>query len=377
MLDLQRLLARLRDASKPQAFTSSREVRAAIAHAVDLRAVPRERREIVLRNSPKLHTIAFAEQLLEVAASVAGDSPAEALELLDAFEILADLPAYDVDELHQQAIADLSALALVRRAVTLVKLGRLDDAGVVLRICQELEFLTVEAAGEFHEARAWLASVQLRLPEAISALDLARTLYESIGDDHLVGRVLVARAYAHGEVRDYPASVAALLDACERIDPTRDRRLALAVCLNLARALRDAGRPEEALETIALTREFVFSTARRTDRLHLRWLEAGLLADHGDFSTSAAVYHEVVMAFAAQGLAIEVSTVSIEAVEAFARAGRGREVLPLLALAEQTFRAHGFGEERLAAWIALRDQVAGDVVTAAAIAAARRAAQPR
>jgi tetratricopeptide (TPR) repeat protein len=373
MVDLKQILVRLSAPPKSIRPGSSREVRAAIAHAIDLRAVPRERRDMVIRNSPKLHTLAFAEQLLALAADVAGDSPAEALELLDAFEILVDLPAFDVDEVFQVAVTDLTAIALIRRAVTLVKMSRFGEADVVLQICGELEFLTVEAAGEYHEVRSRLAAIRQDLPAALAALGASRKLYESIDDQHLVGRVLVAQAFAYGEARDYPASVAALLEACERIDPTRDRRLALAVCLNLARALRDAGRGAEALETIALTREFVASTARAIDRLHMRWLEAGLFADQGDFSTAAVVYHEVATAFAARGLAIEVSEISIEAVEAFTQAGRSRELLPMLVVAEKVFRAQGFGDERLAAWVALRENVADEVVTATAIAAARRA----
>ena len=161
------------------------------------------------------------------------------------------------------------------------------------------------------------------------------------------------------------------------IDPQRDRRLALAACINLARALRDAGRTAEALETIALTRDFVATNARRLDRLHVRWLEAGLLADRADFSGAAAVYFEAAEAFANEGLALEVGEIAIEAAETFARVGRGRELVPLLTLAESAFRAQGWADERLAAWLALRAQLAREVVTAAAIAAARRASQSR
>lgn len=376
MLDLPRILSRL---SGPAASlpASSREVRAALTQAIDLRSLARERREMVLRNSPKLHTLALAEQLLALAADVAGDSPAEAMELLDAFEILADLPAFDVDELHQAGIAELSALALIRRAVLLIKLQRYPDAALILRIGSELEFFSVENAGEYHEARARLAAIHQQLGPALEALAAARELYESIADPHLVGRVLVAEGFAYGEARQFGPSVDALVGALELIDPTRDRRLALAACINLARALRDAGRAVEALETIALTRSFVAAHARRLDRLHLQWLEAGLLSDRREFHYAAKVYLEVAEAFGNEGLAIEVGEIAIEAAEAFARAGRGRDLLPLLALAERIFRAQGWEDERLAAWLALRAQLAGDVVTAAALAAARRAARAR
>ena len=376
MLDLPRILARLRAEPGAAPAASSRAVEVAVAQAIEFRGAPRERREILLRNSRQLHTIAFAKQLLALAAEVAGDSPSEALEILDAFEILAELPAFDGDERHRAAIAELSALALVRRAVNMTKLGQLAGAGIVLDLHRELASATVATAGEYHEARAHHAAVRLQLEEALAELTLARQLYESIADQHLVGRVLVAKAFAFGEARDYEASITSLLEACEKVDPARDRRLALALCFNLARALHDAGRSSEALDTIALTRDFVQVAARRLDRFHLRWLEAALLAERGYFGTSASVYLEVATAFGDLGLAIEVSEVALEAVESFIQAGRGRELLPLLMLAERVLRAYGFDEERLAAWLALQAGVAAQIVTAAAISAARSSTHP-
>lgn len=326
---------------------------------------------MLVRNSPKLHTVAFAEALLALAAEVAGESGEEALELLDAFEILADLPAFDASVRLQAEIAELSALALVRRANAMFKLGRFRDAALILRIGQQLEFTTIEAAGEFHEAKARLAAVQQEVGPALAELAIARELYASIEDSHLVGRVLVAEGFVYGESRQFEKSIEALGGALERIDAARDRRLALAACVNIARALRDAGRTYEALEAIALTRTFVASTARKLDRLHIRWLEAGLFADHADFSTAAAIYKEVASGFGAEGLIFELSEVALEAVEAFSRAGRGRELVPLLTLAERAFRSQGLTEERIAAWFALRRQLVDDVATAAAVAAAR------
>lgn len=374
-LDLPNLLARLLVEPHRARPEPDPEVQAAIAQAKALRDLPREHRAMVVRNSPQLHCVAFAEQLLVLAAQAAGDGPGEALALLDAFEIVADLPAFDRSEHEQSAIAELSAIALVRRAVNLTKLGDLAGARIVLDICRELEFTTVEAAAEYCEARAHHASVRLEVEEALVELAKARTLYESIGDEHRVGAVLVAQAFAYGEARNFPASVEALLAACGKVDPARDRRLALALCFNLARAFRDAGRSADALETIELTREFVLAAAGRLDLLHLRWLEAALLADRGYLETAASVYLEVATGFGELALAIELSEVALEAVETFTLAGRGLELVPLLVLAERVLRANGFDGERLAAWLALQNQVARQIVTAGAIAAARKAAQ--
>ncbi len=68
---------------------------------------------------------------------------------------------------------------------------------------------------------------------------------------------------------------------------------------------------------------------------------------------------------------IEVAEIALEPAETFARVGRWRELVLLLVVAERVFRAQGWSDERAAAWLALREQLAAEVDTAASIAAAR------
>lgn len=62
MLDLARLLSRLTGADTPT-LPTSREVRAAMVQAVELRAMPLERQKLLLSNSPKLQTIALVDPM--------------------------------------------------------------------------------------------------------------------------------------------------------------------------------------------------------------------------------------------------------------------------------------------------------------------------
>ncbi|MEO8277408.1 MAG: hypothetical protein ABI639_14435 [Thermoanaerobaculia bacterium] len=367
MLDIKKFLSGFEASLSVRRPPTSDAVRGAIALAFDLQATTPARRVLMISNFPKYQTIELAAQLLALAADVAGESPADALSLLDTFEVLADLPAFERDESTMRAIADLSGLAQIRRAVTLMKLNRIEDAATIIRLCAYLDLATVEDQGELLEARARLAAIRQQLPQALGALAAAKKLYEGIGDNHLVGRALLAQGFAYGEARRNDLAVTALLDACEKIDASRDRRLALAASINLARALRDSGRSDDALEVVHLTRRFVSAVARKIDRLHVQWLEAGLLADVGQFSRSANAYLDVARAFAEEELVLEVAELALEAVETFSYVDRTAELAPLLAIAVQAFRAQNLEEDHMAAWLLLQNEVARQVVSAAAL----------
>lgn len=372
-MDLTGILSRFADAMKNTRRATSGEVRAAIALVEDLREMPFERRAIVCENTARFQTIAVARRLLEVAHDEAGQSPESALGWLDTFEVLIETAGFDRDAFHQKMARELAVLGAVRRAQTMGKLGQLDEAMVLLRIVDQMDFASLETRGEWHEARAWIFSIRQQLPAALRELEEATKLYSSIQDSHLVARARAAVGFAYGEARQYEEAAAEIFAACRGIDPKRDRRLALAACFNLARNLHDAGRTQAAVEAMALAGPFFHRHAGRTDRAHWSWLQAGLLARSGDFESSMQLYRGVLAEFADLGLGIEASEAAIDAVESFARAGRAREILPLLVLATKVCEAEGFKLDGLAAWSALRDCVAREVVSAAVIAAARSA----
>lgn len=374
MIDVNRVLARLSgllNAASAQEPRSS-EVRAALVQVEELRGLPPARSELIAKNTPRLHTLTFAERLLAVADEDAAEDPRAGLAWLDIFEAVADQPAFDATEVLQVGITQLTVRAALKRAALLARMGEIADAKIVLRIASHMDLDDPMLVAEFEETQALVHAFLQELPEALACTDRAREHYARIGDDHLVGRVAVRAALAYAESRQWHPAVEQLLIACEKVDPRRDRRLVLATFFNLARGLKECGRSAEALAIIAASRDAFQNRAKRTDRLRMTWLEAGLLAEVGRHGAACETYLRAMQGFAAIHQVPEVSEIALEATETFAAAGQSRRIAPVLALAVEFFRAHGLGQEELGAWIALHQAAAREALSIAAVVAVRK-----
>jgi tetratricopeptide (TPR) repeat protein len=321
----------------------------AAALTAQILAQPPARREVLVKNSPRFHSLAVAERLIVAAAEA---RYGEAREMAPLGQLaLAVLEKVDSAFYGERRVADLAG-----RAWTTVGRGRRivnDLAGAECALAEAARHLAgttdpVAEAAYLHSLAA-LRKDQRRFVEADELLARAAALYDAVGDDERAARVLTSLGSLHLD-RGVPERAAEpLLEALRRVDPLGDPRTALAIRHNLALCLVETGHTAEAERLYHEARHLYARHADDSIRLRARWLEALLDAASGRDAEAERRLAEVEAAFAAADQRYDAAVVALDLAALYARQGRHAELKALARRLAPLFALRGIHREAVTA----------------------------
>lgn len=242
--------------------------------------------------------------------------------------------------------------------------------GNALRVLSDFRNAEVafQSAGH-HLARSWmdpldealllelqgsLRRAQRRFAEALDLLNGAIALYREVSEPHLQGRVLMTKGLTLQYSGDLPGAAACFRDSLFLLDGIRDPRLVVAGQFNLINCMFDSGRTNDAAGLIPDARRLLEMVGMRSDLVHLRWLEARVLAAQGKTEDAEQAFLEVRNAFTEDRIAFAAALVSLDLAALYVRGGKAaqaqrmaREMIPI-------FQSCEVPREALAAVIVLQ-----------------------
>jgi tetratricopeptide (TPR) repeat protein len=224
-------------------------------------------------------------------------------------------------------------------------------------------------AAKRHLARSWmdpldealllelegsLRRAQRRFDEALELLEGAIAIYREINEPHLEGRALITKGAVLQYSGDLPGATACFRDSLFLLDGTRDPRLVVAGQFNLINCMFDSGRTSDAAGLIPDARQLLEKVGMRSDLLHLRWLEARVLAAQGQTEEAEQAFLEIRNAFTEDLLAFDAALVSLDLAALYAREGRTAQVQRMAREMFPIFQSCEVPQEALAALIVLQ-----------------------
>lgn len=347
------------------------ERRSAPAAIAELLALRPRRRWARLRSEPRLWSFAAAEALLAESRRLWTDDNRGAEEAARLALAVADRVAGgDPDAGRQAAVEDLraeawAAIGTARRLTS--DLRRADEAFAAA--CGHLRC----GSGEPLVRASILTQVsslrrdQRRFAEADRLLTRVIALYRRAGDDHLVGKSLVARALLQTCRGDAETSIETLQEAFPLIDAEREPRLVLATRHNLLNALIEADRYEEAAVVFPEVCELTRRLGKRRDPLTLAWLEARLVAGLGRIAEAEEKFLAAREGFVQAGNGFAAAMVSLDLAVCYLETGRPGLVKRLAEEMLPIFESRDVHHEALTALVLFQQAVAAETVTASIV----------
>ncbi len=312
---------------------------------------PIQRQRLMLRNSSKFKNRALCEQMIKASHDRGFKDPARSLELAElAIEISQSVPD-DAKDADPRRHLESRAWAQAGNANRI--LGNHD---VAERCFVSAEDLLADSAGIgiFDEARlfslkASLRRDQRRWSESLELFDRSISIYQSLGQRHLLGRTYAQKATVISEVGDFVSSISILRRALELLDPKEEPRIFLAARHNLIWALCESERYREAFALLFHTRPFYLQAGDRMNLLRMRWLEGQVAAGLGRLEQAEVAFLEVRRSFAELSLDYDGALVSLDLAGLLARQGRAAEVQHIAEEVLTIFVARSIHREAIAA----------------------------
>lgn len=306
------------------------------------------RREILVRNSSRFHSLAVAERLIAAAADRTGDArEREPLGRL----ALTVLEKVDSSFYGERRVADLAGRAWTAIGRAQRTAGDLADADRALAEAARHLSGTIDVAAEAEHlyALAVLRKDQRHFAEAEELLARAAALYDALGDEESGARTLTSLGSLHLD-RGAPEEAAApLLEALRRVDPLGDPLTTLMIHHNLALCLVETGRAAEAERLYEEARPLYAEHGDELARTKARWLEGLIAAAGGRDDEAEERFAEVEAAFAASGLTYDAALVALDLAALYARQGRNAELKVLARRLAPLFAAKGIHREAVTA----------------------------
>lgn len=329
---------------------------------------PTARQWTLVRNSRRFDTWSFCALLVEAAFEAVYDDPRRSLALAEMAREVAE--RLDPAPYGERCLLDLRARAWAHVGNAKRALGELPEAEAALRRARAL---LEEGTGdpldeaELYYYEASLLRAQRRLDQALRRIHRSIRLYRELGDAHLEGRSLLNEGVIHAVKGDPLAAIESDRKALERVDPARDRHLALAARHNLVWHSMEAGRVDEAMTRLAEFEHEYRQVGDRASLLRLDWLRAKLLDKSGTEQEARAAFRGTIEGFAEAELPYEVAVVSLELAVFETERGRLDEVRRLAGDTLVLFRSLGVEREAIAAWLVFQQAAEAEAITVALI----------
>lgn len=330
----------------------------------ELAGLSSRQQKLLVRNSGRFQTWAFAEALLDRVRRGWTEDPrhSESFALL-AVEVADRL---EVQGLRVRLVNDLKAEAwgcvgncrrirtdFFQARVAFRKAERFlaEGSGDRLEAARlfDLEASLLIDCGEFEQAERLLAGV---IEE-----------YRAANDPHLEGRALMKHAKLLRDSGRVDETIPVLERAAGLIDTAREPWLLFLLRKNLINHLLEAGRAEEAQERMAEVRELARVYATRLERLRLLWTEGLLCSVLNKTEFAEQLLKQVREGFIAAEIGSDVALVSLDLAALYLETGRTEEARELATESIPLFTSRGVHREALAAWSLFREAAERDALT--------------
>jgi tetratricopeptide (TPR) repeat protein len=182
---------------------------------------------------------------------------------------------------------------------------------------------------ELLELRARLLADQGKLEEAERLLDGAFSLYRTLGERHLQGRVLIQKGTVRGWAPGPEAALQGiryLQEGLALLDENRQLPLVAFGLHRLALLFADAGRAEEATRALRRARTLYGRHGDGPNLVRLRHLEGKIAEALGAAEAAEAAFLEARQGFVLEGLGMEAAGVLLDLAIFYTRTGRSPEL---------------------------------------------------
>lgn len=313
--------------------------------------------KLVFGNQQRFRTLGLAQEILRRAFEDCYEDPRWAVEEAEAGLALLDL--LDPAAYGGRLLDDCRARAWSYIGTGHRLCGEFVEAEAAFGRAGELlagSSDQVELAGYLY-LLALLRKDRRQFDRALPLFEGARRLYEEVGDDGKVARVLTALGNHHLERGDAEEALPVLLDALARVDEEHDPRGALFARGNVALCLAELGEFEEARRLFDQCRAGYARFDDRFTRLRAGWLEGKIAAGLTEDRAAEKLLGAARGGFAEAGLAYSSALVALDLAVLLARQGRGAELKALAAEMTAVFVSREVPAEVMAALALFRRAV--------------------
>ncbi|MCP4203703.1 MAG: hypothetical protein GY769_17435 [bacterium] len=317
-----------------------------------------QQQQLRVRNDERFQTLAFSEALIAASERSTWDDAATACHLANLAREITD--HLDAGRYGLAMVADARAEAWGTYAGALRVSSDYGGAESALRTARAyLEEGTGRPTekAKYLNSLAKLLTAKRRTDESLVILTQLEAIYSKLGDFHMVGRVLLDKAFAFGKKRKPEREIELLTRALELLDPARDPRRQLNALHNLVAALIDAGRTDEADRNVIKLRRLYAEQGGRLSLLRFRWLEGRLAYAKSDLYEAERVFTEVRNTFIDLEIGIDAALASLELAEVLWQQGQARQAQERLKEAIPILEALAVHPEALAALAFLEQAV--------------------
>jgi tetratricopeptide (TPR) repeat protein len=346
---------------------------------VQLLGHPREKRELILKNSPDFHTWGVFELLIERSLEACIRNPDHAEDLGRLALLLSDL--LDASYYGASLIEDLRARAWAFIGNACRLRSNLQQA----EECFSNSYSHLQKGTQDSLERAVILDLeaslrrdQRRFDDAEKLLKRAITLFLQNDQRHRAGRSLVNLSTVH-HYAGYPeAGIPLLFQAISLIDPEQEPRLLLCARHNLIDYLAASGRSLEAQGLYRATRPLYRSFPDAWTQNRRKWVKGKIARGLRQADQAESLFLAARDGFVEEGVPYDTALVSLELATLYAEQGRRSDLRRLAEGMVPIFSSLNIHREALAALACLKQAAEADRVTVelvASVAAYLRRAQ--
>jgi tetratricopeptide (TPR) repeat protein len=329
--------------------SAAAEQRQASALFDELMSHPEPRRDVLARNSDRFRSLALAQRVLEASRDACFEDPRRGERLARLALVL--IGSVDANFYGHRLLKDLTgrAWAYVGNALRLANdldgaQRAFDAGGTFIEDTSD----PMEEAGFLH-LLASLRKHQRRFDEAADLLRRSAELYEEVGDEEKLARVLTSLGSQYLDQGSPEEALPPLLDALRQVDPLADPRTSLYIHHNLTLCLAETGRYLEAQRMFASAHRYYAQFPDRVTQLRASWLEGIIAAGTGQTAHAEAILGKVRADFLTAELPYDAALVGMELAALYARQGRNTDLRLLAEDLTPVFFSHHLHRDALAA----------------------------
>jgi tetratricopeptide (TPR) repeat protein len=325
-----------------------RDERSSRAHAAaaEVTGLPAAERPGFVRSHPDCLATEFIELMIAIARERRGPAPEESVAY-------AHLAAAAAEAAHAAGaeVAEPRALAFAELGNAHRICGDLRRAGIAFQLARERVRFVADplVRAEIDSLEASYLDYCNEFAAAERLLRRAERLEQRYGSAHGVSKIRIKRGSVAQRLGEADRAIELLRSGLELVDSDQDPRLALVGIHNLAHALIDADRSDEALSLLRRHRTEYDRVGTATDRARLGWLEGRAACRAGLDQLGEASLEEVRDRFVELEMPYEAALVFLDLSEAYRRSGRWDEVEEAASATLALCRACGARPEALAA----------------------------
>jgi tetratricopeptide (TPR) repeat protein len=325
-----------------------RDERSSRAHAAaaEVTGLPAAERPGFVRSHPDCLATEFIELMIAIARERRGPAPEESVAY-------AHLAAAAAEAAHAAGaeVAEPRALAFAELGNAHRICGDLRRAGIAFQLARERVRFVADplVRAEVDSLEASYLDYCNEFAAAERLLRRAERLEQRYGSGHGVSKIRIQRGSAAQRQGEPDRAIELIRSALLLVDHDQDPRLAMVAIHNLANALIDADRPDEALSLLRRHREALDRAGSAIERARLGWLEGRAARRAGLDQLAEAALEEVRDRFIELEKPYDAALVFLDLSEIYLLSRRWAAMEEAAAATLALSRACGAGPEALAA----------------------------